>query len=82
MGGECLRAEGKRSAKAPHPTLRLKPFSPSFGQALLRFWAVARPPSPGRFHQGKSTRTPRPLGHYKKPNLLVIQKNFVSLTDF
>ena len=46
QGGECLRAEGKRSAKAPRPALRLNPLSSALWPALPRFLASAHAPSP------------------------------------
>ena len=49
QGGECLRAEGKRSAKAPRPALSLNPLSSAFGPALPRFLAIAHAPSPWRW---------------------------------
>lgn len=46
QGGECLRAEGKRSAKAPRPALSLNPLREAFRPALPRFLAVVHAPSP------------------------------------
>jgi predicted nucleotidyltransferase len=49
QGGECLRTEGKRSAKAPRPALSLNPLSSALWQALLQFLAVSARPARGRF---------------------------------
>ena len=44
QGGECLRAEGKRSAKAPRPALSLDPLSSAIRPTPLRFLALAHAP--------------------------------------
>jgi hypothetical protein len=46
QGGECLPAEGKRSAKAPRPALSLNPLSSALWLPLLLFLAVACAPIP------------------------------------